>query len=169
MKELMLHCDLTRDDTLFYFTTCGWMMWNWLVSALGVGATVVLYEGNPGYPDLNRLWEMSERLGITVFGTSAKYLSACEKAEAEPGKRNDLAKLRTVLSTGSPEGLPHGSVVWYVYEDGALWFNIAPDSKKARNLAGESRVALTIDAREWPYRAATVTGRVEQRPFDEAR
>ncbi len=73
-----------------------------------------------------------------------------------------------VLSTISPEGRPHGSVIWYVYEDGALWFNIAPDSKKARNLAGESRVALTIDAREWPYRAATVTGRVEQRPFDEA-
>jgi len=102
MKELMLHTDLRRDDVLFYFTTCGWMMWNWLVSGLGVGATVALYEGNPGYPDLSRLWRFAERIGMTVFGTSAKYIAACDKAGITPGKQQDLARLRAVLSTGSP-------------------------------------------------------------------
>ena len=102
MKELMLHCDLRRDDTILYFTTCGWMMWNWLVSSLGVGATVVLYEGSPFYPKPDHLWRMSERLGITVFGTSAKYIAACEKVGLTPGKDHDLARLRAVLSTGSP-------------------------------------------------------------------
>ena len=102
MKELMLHCDLRRDDVIFYFTTCGWMMWNWLVSALGVGATVVLYEGSPFHPKPNHLWEMAERLGISVFGTSPKYVSACEGAELVPSDVADLKKLRAVLSTGSP-------------------------------------------------------------------
>ena len=102
MKELMLHCDLRRDDTILYFTTCGWMMWNWLVSSLGVGATVVLYEGSPFHPKPNHLWRMAERLGITVFGTSPKYVAACEKAGLAPGKQYDLSKLRAVLSTGSP-------------------------------------------------------------------
>jgi len=102
MKELMLHTDLRRDDVLFYFTTCGWMMWNWLVSGLGVGAADPLYEGNPGYPDLSRLWRFAERIGMTVFGTSAKYIAACDKAGITPGKQQDLARLRAVLSTGSP-------------------------------------------------------------------
>lgn len=102
VKELMLHTDLRRDDVLFYFTTCGWMMWNWLVSGLGVGATVALYEGNPGYPDMSRLWRFAERIGMTVFGTSAKYIAACDKAGIDPGKQQDLARLRAVLSTGSP-------------------------------------------------------------------
>lgn len=102
MKELMLHCDLRRDDAIFYFTTCGWMMWNWLVSSLGVGATVVLYEGSPTYPRPDHLWRMSERLGITVFGTSAKYIAACEKLGLRPGSQHNLSKLRAVLSTGSP-------------------------------------------------------------------
>ena len=102
MKELMLHCDLRRDDKVFYFTTCGWMMWNWLVSALGVGATVVLYEGSPGYPDMHHLWQFAERVGITVFGTSPKYVTTCEKAGLSPGSEHDLSKLRAVLSTGSP-------------------------------------------------------------------
>ncbi|MCZ6653327.1 MAG: acetoacetate--CoA ligase, partial [Planctomycetota bacterium] len=102
MKELMLHCDLQRDDTIFYFTTCGWMMWNWVVSSLGVGATVALYEGGPAHPDMNHLWQMAERLGITVFGTSPKYLSACEKSALKPGVEQDLSKLRCVLSTGAP-------------------------------------------------------------------
>ena len=102
MKELMLHCDLRRDDTIFYFTTCGWMMWNWLVSSLGVGATVVLYEGSPTYPDADHLWRMADRLGITVFGTSAKYIAACEKLGLRPGSQHNLSKLRAVLSTGSP-------------------------------------------------------------------
>ncbi|MFQ5461043.1 MAG: acetoacetate--CoA ligase [Phycisphaerae bacterium] len=102
MKELMLHTDLRREDSLFYFTTCGWMMWNWLVSGLGVGATIVLYEGSPFYPDGTHLWEMAQRRGVSVFGTSPKFLSACENAGIEPGKRFDLAKLRAMLSTGSP-------------------------------------------------------------------
>lgn len=102
MKELMLHSDVRREDTIFYFTTCGWMMWNWLVSSLGVGATVALYEGAPFYPDEDHLWQMTERIGITVFGTSPKYLAACEKVALEPGKEHDLGRLRAVLSTGSP-------------------------------------------------------------------
>ena len=102
MKELMLHCDLHEGDRIFYFTTCGWMMWNWLVSALGVGATVVLYEGNPGHPTMSRLWEMAERTKLHVFGTSAKYISACQKASIEPGKKQDLSDLRCICSTGSP-------------------------------------------------------------------
>jgi len=102
MKELMLHTDLRRDDILFYFTTCGWMMWNWLVSGLGVGATLALYEGNPGHPDLRRLWQWAERIGLTVFGTSAKYIASCEKAGIRPVAEQNLARLRAVLSTGSP-------------------------------------------------------------------
>jgi acetoacetyl-CoA synthetase len=102
MKELMLHTDIRRDDTLFYFTTCGWMMWNWLVSGLGVGATVALFEGNPGYPNMSHLWEFAERIGVTVFGTSAKYIASCEKAGIKPGKEQNLSKLRAILSTGSP-------------------------------------------------------------------
>ncbi len=102
MKELMLHCDLRREDNIFYFTTCGWMMWNWLVSSLGVGATVVLYEGSPAYPSVDRLWQMADKLGVTIFGTSPKFLSAGEKAGLTPGKQHDLSKLRTILSTGSP-------------------------------------------------------------------
>ncbi len=102
MKELMLHTDLRRDDVLFYFTTCGWMMWNWLVSGLGVGASVALYEGNPAHPGIDRLWRFAERTGITVFGTSPRFIAACQNAGFEPGRSCDLAKLRAVLSTGSP-------------------------------------------------------------------
>jgi len=102
MKELMLHCDLRREDTIFYFTTCGWMMWNWLVSSLGVGATVVLYEGSPAQPSVDRLWQMADKLGITIFGTSPKFLAASEKAGLSPGRQHDLSKLRAMLSTGSP-------------------------------------------------------------------
>jgi len=102
MKELMLHCDLKREDTIFYFTTCGWMMWNWLVSSLGAGATVVLYEGAPFHPSPDHLWQMAERLGITVFGTSPKFVTACENAKLKPAAQHDLSRLRAVLSTGSP-------------------------------------------------------------------
>ena len=102
LKELMLHCDLKRDDTIFYFTTCGWMMWNWLVSSLAVGATLVLYDGNPFYRGPAGLWKMAEELDISVFGTSAKYLDALESAGCKPGKDFALQALRAVLSTGSP-------------------------------------------------------------------
>ncbi|HEU5048947.1 MAG TPA: acetoacetate--CoA ligase [Gemmatimonadales bacterium] len=102
LKELVLHTDLTRDDRIFYFTTCGWMMWNWLVSSLAVGATVVLYDGAPLAPDREILWRMAEAERITVFGTSAKYLALAEKEGLTPGRTRDLSALRAVLSTGSP-------------------------------------------------------------------
>ena len=102
MKELQLHCDLTRDDTIFYFTTCGWMMWNWLVSSLSVGATVVLFDGSPFHPNGNAMWEMADELDITVFGTSAKFIDACKDARIRPVEAVDLTSLHTILSTGSP-------------------------------------------------------------------
>ncbi|MBN2448687.1 MAG: acetoacetate--CoA ligase [Phycisphaerae bacterium] len=102
MKELMLHTDLHERERIFYFTTCGWMMWNWLVSGLGAGAAAVLFEGSPTHPTIDRLFEMTERLGIHVFGTSPKFLGACEKADLHPGREHDLAALRCVCSTGSP-------------------------------------------------------------------
>ena len=102
LKELVLHTDLTRDDTIFYFTTCGWMMWNWLVSSLAVGATVVLYDGAPLSPRPNVLWRMAERERVSIFGTSAKYLAALQKSRVAPGDAFDIAPLKAVLSTGSP-------------------------------------------------------------------
>jgi len=102
LKELVLHTDLTADDRIFYFTTCGWMMWNWLVSSLAVGATVVLYDGAPLAPDPRILWDMAAAERVTVFGTSAKYLALAEKAGLEPRRTHDLGALRAVLSTGSP-------------------------------------------------------------------
>ncbi len=102
LKELRLHCDLRRKDTIFYFTTCGWMMWNWLVSSLAVGATLVLYDGNPFYPGPDALWNMAEEFKISVFGTSAKYLDHLESTGCKPGAVFKLKKLRAILSTGSP-------------------------------------------------------------------
>lgn len=102
LKELRLHTNLTRGDTIFYFTTCGWMMWNWLVSSLAIGATVVLYDGSPFYPDGNALWNLADELGITIFGTSAKYIASCEATGIQPIVNNNLPKLRAILSTGSP-------------------------------------------------------------------
>jgi len=102
LKELMLHTDLKRDDTIFYFTTCGWMMWNWLTSSLAVGATLVLFDGNPFHPHPAALWEMAQDEKITIFGTSAGYIAALQNAAVAPGKRYDLSPLRAVLSTGSP-------------------------------------------------------------------
>ena len=102
LKELMLHTNLTRRDTIFYFTTCGWMMWNWLTSALAVGATLVLYDGNPFHPHPGALWEMAQNEKITVFGTSAGYIGALMASGLKPGAQYHLAPLRAVLSTGSP-------------------------------------------------------------------
>ncbi len=102
LKELVLHTDLRSDDRIFYFTTCGWMMWNWLVSSLAVGATVVLYDGAALAPSAGMLWDMAEAERVTVFGTSAKYLALAEKEGLEPSRSHDLTALRTVLSTGSP-------------------------------------------------------------------
>jgi acetoacetyl-CoA synthetase len=102
LKELMLHTNLKREDTIFYFTTCGWMMWNWLTSSLAVGATLVLYDGNPFHPHPGALWEMAQDEKLTVFGTSAGYIAALMNTGARPGKTYDLNPLRAVLSTGSP-------------------------------------------------------------------
>ena len=102
LKELMLHTDLKRDDTIFYFTTCGWMMWNWLTSSLACGATLVLFDGSPFYPDPGALWKLAQDEKVTVFGTSARYIAALEKEGLKPGSIYDLTPLRAVLSTGSP-------------------------------------------------------------------
>tara|TARA_B100000586_G_C20093531_1_gene421264 strand:- start:666 stop:1808 length:1143 start_codon:yes stop_codon:yes gene_type:complete len=103
LKEHQLQCDIQRGrDTLFWFTTCGWMMWNWLVSGLASGATIVLYDGSPGYPDLGTLWRMAEKTGITHFGTSPKFLATCSKSELVPEDVADLSNFRTLLSTGAP-------------------------------------------------------------------
>lgn len=101
-KEHLFHADVRREDRLFYFTTCGWMMWNWLVSALATGATLILYDGSPFHPRPSVLWRMAEREHVTIFGASAKYLAGLEKVGYEPAQEVDLGPLRTVLSTGSP-------------------------------------------------------------------
>jgi len=101
-KEHLLHTDLKRSDRMFYFTTCGWMMWNWLASGLASGATLILYEGSPFHPDAGVLWRMAAAERVTIFGTSAKYIAALEKAGYSPAQSVDLSALRTLLSTGSP-------------------------------------------------------------------
>jgi acetoacetyl-CoA synthetase len=102
LKELILHTDLKRSDRFFYYTTCGWMMWNWMVSGLATGATVVLYEGSAFYPDPGALFDLVEEQKISVFGTSAKAISAWQKAGIKPRDTHAMESLRTILSTGSP-------------------------------------------------------------------
>ena len=102
LKEQRLHVDLGHDDRLFYFTTCGWMMWNWLVSGLASGATLVLYDGSPFHPGPEALFDLAQEEAITVFGISAKFVDAVAKARPEPRRTHDLSALRTILSTGSP-------------------------------------------------------------------
>ena len=114
LKEHRLHCDIGPKDTLFYFTTCGWMMWNWLVSGLASGATLVLYDGSPFADEGRVLLDAIDRERITVFGTSAKFISGVEKAGLKPRESHDLSSLKSILSTGSP--LSHESFE-YVYQD----------------------------------------------------
>ncbi|HVY79290.1 MAG TPA: acetoacetate--CoA ligase [Solirubrobacterales bacterium] len=102
LKKLHLHVNAHPGDRLFWFTTTGWMMWNFLVSGLLTRAAIVLYDGNPGYPDMGVLWDLAERAGITMFGTSASYIAACMKAGVEPGAGRDLSRLKALGSTGSP-------------------------------------------------------------------
>ena len=102
LKEHQLHTDVKPGDRLFFFTTCGWMMWNWLASGLASGATLMLYEGSPFHPDPGVLWRMAVEEGVTLFGTSPKYLAALEKSGLRPRDLGSLARLRTILSTGSP-------------------------------------------------------------------
>ena len=102
LKEHQLHADVRPGDRVFYFTTCGWMMWNWLVSALATEATLVLYDGSPFYPDGRRLFDLADRHGVTLFGTSAKFIDAVHKAGLRPIETHDLRTVRTITSTGSP-------------------------------------------------------------------
>jgi acetoacetyl-CoA synthetase len=102
LKKMHLHTDAKPGDRLFWFTTTGWMMWNFIVSGLLTEAAIVLYDGNPGYPDMGVLWDLAEEAGVTMFGTSAAYISACMKAGVEPGRGRDLSRLKAVGSTGSP-------------------------------------------------------------------
>ncbi len=109
-KELSLHTNLTRNDTITYYTTCGWMMWNWLVSSLMVGATIFLYDGSPVYPNIKTLWKKIEEENISVFGTSPKFIKLSEDSKINPIKEFNLSSLKTILSTGSP--LPNESFEW---------------------------------------------------------
>jgi len=102
LKKLHLHVDAHPGDRLFWFTTTGWMMWNFIVSGLLTEAAIVLYDGNPGYPDMGVLWDLAARTGMTMFGTSASYIAACMKAGVGPGAGRDLSRLKAVGSTGSP-------------------------------------------------------------------
>jgi acetoacetyl-CoA synthetase len=102
LKELGLHTDLSADDNLCFYTTCGWMMWNWTVSALALGTTLTLYEGSPAYPKANRLFQLIQDERVSVFGTSAKFLLSSEKAGVQPKTEYDFSALRCILSTGSP-------------------------------------------------------------------
>ena len=114
LKKIHLHIDLSPDDRFFWFTTTGWMMWNVVVSGLLAGSTVLTYDGNPGYPDMNVLWEFAGETGMTCFGTSAGYLTSCMKAGIEPKEDYDLSALESIGSTGSP--LPPVGFDW-VYEN----------------------------------------------------
>jgi acetoacetyl-CoA synthetase len=114
LKKARLHIDLSPGDRFFWFTTTGWMMWNLLVGGLLSGAAIVLYDGSPGWPDMDALWQFAEQAGITTFGTSAGYIAACEKAGVKPGAAADLSRVRSLGSTGSP--LPVEGYDW-VYED----------------------------------------------------
>jgi acetoacetyl-CoA synthetase len=102
LKEHQIQCDIRRDDCVLYFTTTGWMMWHWLVSSLATGATIVLYDGSPAFPSQGRLFDLADSLGITLFGTSARFLDAIHKSGLEPRRTHDLSSVRTIASTGSP-------------------------------------------------------------------
>ncbi len=114
LKELKLHTDVRREDTIFFYTTCGWMMWNWLASSLALGAHVLLFDGSPFFPAPESLWRLAQDEGVSIFGTSAKYLSSIEKAGVKPREAFDLKNLRSVLSTGSPLSVESFE---YVYRD----------------------------------------------------
>ncbi len=122
LKELMLHTDLKREDVLFYITTCSWMMWNWMVSSLAVGNTLVLYDGNPSYPDSGAMWKLIQDEKVTVFGCSASYINYLKSGGAQPRKDYDLASLQEISQTGS---VLSADGFAYVYQEikKDLWFN----------------------------------------------
>jgi acetoacetyl-CoA synthetase len=121
-SEHQWHMDVRAGDRVFWFTTCGWMMWNWLVSALAAGATVVLYDGSPFHPEADHLWRIAEEEQVTLFGVSAKYLDACAKQGLRPVAERDLGSLRTIGSTGSPLS---PEAFRYVYSDVATDVHLA--------------------------------------------
>jgi len=125
LKELVLHSNLTAEDTIFYFTTCGWMMWNWLVSSLATGATLVLYDGSPFHPTPDALWQMAQDEKITIFGTSAGYLSALQNSGVRPREKCDLSPLRAVLSTGGPLAIESFNFVYDAVKSDLLLASIA--------------------------------------------
>ncbi|MEE4109597.1 MAG: acetoacetate--CoA ligase, partial [Halieaceae bacterium] len=125
LKEHRLHVGLGEGDVFFYFTTCGWMMWNWLVTGLASGATLVLYDGSPFAAEGERLLDAIDELGITVFGTSAKFLAALEKADKRPRETHSLASLRSVLSTGSPLSAESFAFVYREFRDDLLLASIS--------------------------------------------
>ncbi len=102
LKELILHSDLKREDRILYITTCSWMMWNWLISSLGVGATIILYDGNPNYPDAGNMWRLAQDEKVTIFGTSASYINFLKSEGMKPGRDYDLSALKEISQTGSP-------------------------------------------------------------------
>ncbi|MEV5613257.1 acetoacetate--CoA ligase [Streptomyces sp. NPDC052225] len=110
LKQLGLHCDLGPDDRFFWYTSTGWMMWNFLVSGLLTGTTIVTYDGSPGYPETGAQWAVAERTGATLFGTSAAYVMACAKADVHPSRDHDLSRVKCVATTGSP--LPPDGFRW---------------------------------------------------------
>ena len=114
MKDLLLHTDLKREDRILYITNCSWMMWNWLLSSLAVGSTIVLYDGNPQYPDAGAMWKLIQDEGVTIFGTSATYIHSIQKQAVKPGQEYDLVSLREILQTGSPLS---AAGFEYVYRD----------------------------------------------------
>ena len=122
LKEHQLHCDIKTDDRVMYFTTTGWMMWNWLVSVLASGATVVLYDGSPSIPTLNRLFDLVDQEHLTLLGTSAKFIDSARKSEINPIKSHSLKTLRTICSTGSPLA-PEG--FGWVYEKVSITVHLA--------------------------------------------
>ncbi|GLI33084.1 acetoacetate--CoA ligase [Desulforhabdus amnigena] len=125
LKELKLHTDVKRGDTIFYYTTCGWMMWNWLVNSLALGARILLFDGSPFYPGPDVLWQLAQDEKVSIFGTSAKYLAAIEKAGSKPGKTFDLSSLKAVLSTGSPLSVESFEYVYREIKDDIVLSSIS--------------------------------------------
>ncbi len=125
LKELILHTDLKREDTIFYITTCSWMMWNWLLSSLAVGAAIVLYDGNPGYPDAGAMWKLIQDEKITIFGTSASYINYLRSQGLNPGKDYDLSSLREISQTGSPLSAEGFEYVYQVIKEDLHFNSIA--------------------------------------------
>jgi acetoacetyl-CoA synthetase len=122
LKYHSLHVDMKPGDRFFWFSTTGWVMWNILQAGLLMGATPILYDGSPGYPDMDVLWELAENAGMTIFGTSAAYITACMNADMEPGKAHDLSRLKALSSTGSPLS-PEGFKWVYERVKGDIWFS----------------------------------------------